>query len=510
MTFATYRKHAALLFTVFLLCGLEFMQTGMLAFASVPIRNEISASPEEYSFIACVYACVAVVVISIQRWLVERTGWRNYVIGSVAVYVVGAYICGSSSHVDSFAIGRLIMALGGGSFMTTSRVIVNLIPPGPDRFIGVKVFAVGLAAGTAAAPLVSSLAVTYDTWQSIFWTLIAISVVAGLISATFLPNTRVSARHRTQTTAGRILLLAGGSFALLYSLQRSNYDFYTSAFLMSVLAVLAVATIYVYFSIEHMDERPLLRIRELLVPRYGYGVLLFCFCYLLVGANNYVLPSFLQIGLGYSWQTIGQYQSMALLTSLMTWLVMSQIVPKHPSPKKFLVLGFLALFVFAWHLSSLPPDADMPAHILPALAINGCFTMLVLATTAMQTFQDVGHDEVLFAHAQQVKNMAAQVASATGVTLATLFSQWRTTVHYTHLNTRIATGDPVFTESLAQLSQFFGQTQDASTAAKMAMAYIGQELSRQAGILAATEYFWLISWIAVVAAIVASYQRVFR
>jgi hypothetical protein len=66
------------------------MQTGMLAFASVPIRSQISASPEAYSFIACVYACVAVVVISIQRWLVERTGWRNYVIGSIAVYVVGA------------------------------------------------------------------------------------------------------------------------------------------------------------------------------------------------------------------------------------------------------------------------------------------------------------------------------------------------------------------------------------------------------------------------------------
>jgi len=296
----------------------------------------------------------------------------------------------------------------------------------------------------------------------------------------------------------------------LYSLQRSNYDFYTSAFLMSVLATLAVVTIYMYFSIEHMDERPLLRIRELLVPRYGYGVLLFCFCYLLVGANNYVLPSFLQVCLGYSWQTVGQYQSMALLISLITWLVMSRTVPKYPSPKKFLVLGFLALFVFAWHLSSLPPDADMRAHILPALALNGCFTMLVLATTAMQTFLDVGRDEVLFAHAQQVKNMAAQVASATGVTLATLFSQWRSTVHYTHLNTRIASGDPVFTESLARLSQFFGQTQDSSTATEMAMAYVGQELSRQSGLLAATDYFWLISWIAVAAAIVASCQRIFR
>lgn len=62
-----YRRYPALLSTIALMCALDFLQSGMIAFASVPIRGEIDASPEEYSLIAALYACVAVVVIAKQR-----------------------------------------------------------------------------------------------------------------------------------------------------------------------------------------------------------------------------------------------------------------------------------------------------------------------------------------------------------------------------------------------------------------------------------------------------------
>ena len=45
-----YRKNAALLITVGLLCALEYLQAGMIAFASAPIRGEIDASPEAVSY----------------------------------------------------------------------------------------------------------------------------------------------------------------------------------------------------------------------------------------------------------------------------------------------------------------------------------------------------------------------------------------------------------------------------------------------------------------------------
>ncbi|EHD19983.1 MULTISPECIES: MFS transporter [Brenneria] len=505
-----YRKHGALLATVCLLCGLEFLQTGMIAFASVPIRGEIDASPEEYSLVAALYACVAVVAIAKQRWLTERLGWRNYMIGSIIVYIAGALLCSLSHNLSTFAIGRVVMALGGASFMTTSRILVNHIPPGPGRFVGIKVFAVGLASGTAAAPLVASLAVTHDTWQAMFWVLIACALVAAGLSMRFLPRDPHPEQERTRTSPARLLLLALGSFFLLYVLQRSYYDFYNDTGIMLVFATLAVFALYTYFHVEHNHQRPLLKIRELMTPRYVLGVGMFSFSYLILGSNNYILPFFLQSGLGYSWETIGKFQALGLTASLLTWLVMMRVLPKYPAPKKFFVLGFLSLAAFGWLLSSLTPVADMWLHILPALALNGCFVMLVLATTAMQTFRDVGHEDALFAHAQQVKNMLGQIAMAAGTSIATIFMQWRSTVQYGAINIRLTQDDPIFTQQLQQLSQFFSLSHEAGQASQMAIAQVAQQISQQASLMAGIEFFWVVIWVAVIAAVLSVLQKVFR
>lgn len=501
-----HKKHGALLITVGLLCGLEFLQSGMLAFASVPIRGEIDASPEEHSLVAALYACVAVVVIAKQRWLTERLGWRNYMVGSIGVFVAGALLCSLNHDLRTFTLGRVIMAFRGASFMTTSRIIVNLIPPGPGRFTGIKVFAVGLASGTAAAPLLSSLAVTHGSWQAIFWILILLALVAGLISMRFLPREAHPVEERSDSSPARILLLALASFFLLYILQRSYYDFYND----TVFAALGAFAFYTYFHVELRHEHPLLNVRQLMTSRYVAGVALFSFSYVILGANNYILPSFMQAGLGYSWETIGKFQSIGLLASLLTWLFMLRYLPKYPAPKKFFVLGFLALAGFGWQLSSLTPGANMWQHILPALALNGCFVMLVMATTAMQTFRDVRHPDALFAHAQQVKNMLGQVVMAMGTSIATVFMQWRTTVHYDALNIRMTGQDQVFTPHLQQLTQFFSSSHETGQATRVALAQIAQQIQQQAAVKAGIDCFWIAVWVAVAAAVVSVIQKVFR
>lgn len=504
------KNHLPLLTTVCLLCALEFLQAGMIAFGSVPIRGEIEASPEEYSLVAALYACVAVVVIAQQRWLIERIGWRNYTLGSIGIYVTGAVVCSLSSHLSIFAIGRVVMALGGGAFMTMARTMVNLIPPGPRRFSGVKAFAGGLAGGTAAAPLIASLAVTHDHWQAIFWVLILGAGVAGLLAWSFLPVDLPLQAQRSETSAPRVMLLSTGAFFLLYALQRSYYDFYNDTHIVIIVIVLAVLALYSFFHVERRHEHPLLRVRDLITPHYVYGVALFGFCYLLVGANNYMLPIFMQGGLGYAWETIGEFQSLGLAAALLTWVIMARLLPKHPSPRKFFVSGFLALVGFGWLLARLSPSAEMWHDILPPLLLNGCFIMLVLATTAMQTFADVGKEDTLFSHAQQVKTMLGQLMMAMGTALATVFMQWRSTVQYSALNVRLTPGDLVLANHLQGLSQGFALAHEASQSSQMAWARVGQEMVQQSTLLAGIEYFWLVGWIALLALVVSAVQRVFR
>lgn len=418
-----YRKNAALLSTVGVLVALEYLQAGMIAFASAPIRGEIDASPEEFTLVAALYACIAVVVISKQRWLTERLGWRNYMLGSISINVLGCVVCAVSSDLSTFTAGRVIMALGGAAFMTSARVMVNRLPPGPGRFVGVKVFATGLAIGTAAAPFLSSLVVVEDTWHGIFWILIAGALLAAALCSRFLTNTPTPPEDRTTSSPANVLLLAVSSFFLLYVLQRSYYDFYNETFILVAFALLAALGVYIFFHAEHRKTEPLLNVRGLIQARYLQGVALFCFTYIVLGSNNYILPYFLQSALGYSWDTIGTFQAFGLAGALLTWWLMALVIPRYPGPKKFFVAGFGGLMGFGWLLSSITPEANMGSNILPALVLNGCFVMLVLATAAMQTFRDVSHHDTLFTHAYQIKSMLGQIAMAMGTAIATLFLQ---------------------------------------------------------------------------------------
>lgn len=58
---------------------------------------------------------------------------------SIILYLVGALVCSLSDEKISFSIGRAIMALGGGTFMTIGRLLANTLP-GHLRFNGICFF----------------------------------------------------------------------------------------------------------------------------------------------------------------------------------------------------------------------------------------------------------------------------------------------------------------------------------------------------------------------------------
>lgn len=505
-----FRKYPVLLTTVTLLCALEFLQTGMIAFAAAPIRGEIEASPEEFSLLAAFYACLAVISISKQRWMTERFGWRNYLLTSIGIYIVGAWVCSVSTDLASFTVGRVIMALGGGAFMTSSRVMVQMIEAGPGRFSGINAFAIGLACGTSAAPVLAALVVAYATWQAIFWILIFLALLVAVLGLQFLPTDKHPPEDRTQTRLPQIMLLALSSFSILYVLQRTYYDFYSDTAILIGFVALAGFALYVFFHNEKKHPSPLLKLHHVLNRRYAYGIALYCFSYLMLGANNYVLPTFLQSALGFSWETLGHFQSMGLVGTLVAWLLMRHLLPKRPAPKKFFAMGFLSLIAFSYLLSAITSSAEMWKDVLPALFLNGCFVMFLLATAATQTFKDVGHDDALFTNAQQMKNMAGQIATALGTALATIFMQWRSTVQYDALNVRLHSDNPIYAGYVQHLSSFLAQTHEASVAARMAVAEIAQSISQQSTMMASIEYFSVVALIGVAGLIYSMAQRVFH
>jgi MFS family permease len=509
MHIAPPRHPRLLLLAIFLLTATEYLQSGMIAFGAGPIMGEIGAAPEEFSLISAMYACVAVAVIAKQRWLAERLGWRRFVLCSLAIFICGAGLCATSDTTWQFMAGRIVMALGGGTFMTSSRLLVNLFPPSPSRFTGIKFFATALAVGSSSGPFLASVAVSHDGWQWIFVLLIGLAILIGMLALVCLPAEAPPHELRTQSHPVMLMALVAGTFFVLYAFQRSYYDFYSDLPMLLVAGLLGLLALGYFVRGMHAGERPLLHLRELRNKRYWAGVSLFTFCYALMGATNYMLPAVLQRGLGFAWEAIGPVQATGLAATVLTWAFMAFIVPKRPAAKQYYLVGFLALSVFGWRIGSLSPQADLWTDFVPALACYGVFVMLVLATTAMHTFREVQHHETVFSHAQQLKNMLAQFGSSLGIALATAGLQGRMAAHYTALNGRFVAGDPAYGQALQTLTESLAQHGAAQPAA-MASASLAQALGQQATLLAGLDYFWVVGFIGLIGAAVMAGQRILK
>lgn len=486
-------KTPTLLPAVFVLCAAEFLQAGMVAFAATPIMGEIGAAPEEFSLIASLYACVAVISIAKQHWLIERLGWRGYLSGSAALFVAGALLCAQSEGVLHFALGRIAMALGGGPLMATARLLVMIQPPGRARFTGIKVFATGLGSGMALAPVMAAMAISSADRALIFYFLCVVMLVGTGLAMMCVPAHVKPEEFSSQSGIGRLFILALASFSFLYFLQRSYYDFYSDYIFTIVMIAVALLGLYAFLHIEHGHKTPLIRVREVISRRYILGMSLFGIAYLMLGANNYVIPIFMQRGLSYTWETTGMFQSFGLASSVVTWGVMFTILPRSPGLRKYLVCGLLCLIFFSISMTNMSPDADPYTALLPGLLLYGCFIILTLATAAMQTFYEMQDKDHLFIHGYQLKAMLAQMATAFGTSIATLILQWRSTVQYDRITMRIYEGSPIYLKHLDDLVSLLTTRGAGASAKPMALVMMGRDILQQVTLLASLEYFKIIA-----------------
>lgn len=497
--------------TIFALAAIEFLQLSMVAFGAQPLMGELSMAPEDFSLVAAVYASVAILVISMQRWFVTRLGGQLFLQCAAAISLVGAVLCATSHDFASFLLGRFVMALGGGALFTSARMIIHHRLAGPKRFPGIKSLAYAVAICISAGPWLAAQAVSNDTWSAIFWLLAMLDVVVFVLASCSLDNDlRGYEPGRSDWNPWQQVLLVGGSFGLLYALQRFYYDFYGDVVFMVSVLVAAVLALVFYARHQRVHHRPLLHLGPMLHTRYIAGVALFLFGYLMLGANNYVIPVMLQRTLGYSWATVGNFEAIGALAAVATFTVVAKLLPQHPSPRKFWITGFVALGLFGLMLARLDPSASPWLHVLPALACYNIFLLTVLPITAMQAFRQMENDETLFSNAQQLKNMLAQAGIALGITAATLGQQWRTTVHYNVLNARVTPDSPVFQVTVHHLQDALTASVGPVQAGQIAVARVAQMLSQQASLLANIDHFSVIASLAVLGIVVTLLQKVFR
>ncbi len=407
-----------------LMVSLEFVQNSAVFFSAAAITRGLGATPEQFSLAAAVYAACAVVMIALHQWLAERLGYRNFIRLALLLFAVGALLCALSVTPSEFIAARFVQALGGSAFFTAARVQVNRFT-GAQRGLAMRIMVVGIITGSSLGIWWASLWLHYAAWPAVFLASLPLVAVVIVLSELTLLKAAAEAR-KSRAHLGGTLLLAASVLMLQFTLERSQYEFFSSAATLLCLSAVALLGLTAFIRLELKRRRPLLMFRHFMDSHYGAGLGVYTVCYLLNSSAGYMLSVQLQQGLGFSVLTAGALIGFTSWFALAASLAHFHCLPRYPAQRKYFIFVFATLGAAGWALSRVGPDASPQSLILPLLLL-AAFSGAGQGTAGYNTFRNV--NEEVFSHAYQFKNMLRELLNSSGISLATVLLQSRWAEH---------------------------------------------------------------------------------
>ena len=226
----------------------------------------------------------------------DRFGRRRVFVSGLALFTLASAACALAPHASLLIAARTVQGLGGAAVLPLSLTILTGAFPVERRgaIVGIYGGLAGLA--VASGPLVGGALTQGIDWHWIFWANVPLGVIAVLLSARLLPESRgVAARLDLPGVA----LVSAGVVALVWALVRANTIGWTSAEVVGTLVTGAVL-ITAFLGWESRAAAPMLPLRLLRIRAFAAGN---AAAFLMTGAifgGAFMVSQYFQFALGYS------------------------------------------------------------------------------------------------------------------------------------------------------------------------------------------------------------------
>src|ERR1044072_88983 len=99
---------------------LEVLDTTIVNVALPQMAGNLGATPEEIGWGATGYILSNVVVLPMTAWLSSRFGRKRYLAGSIILFIVASFFCGTSGSLIQLVFWRILQGAGGAALLSTS------------------------------------------------------------------------------------------------------------------------------------------------------------------------------------------------------------------------------------------------------------------------------------------------------------------------------------------------------------------------------------------------------
>ncbi len=275
------------------------MELTIIALALPEIRAALSgATPAALSWVVNAYSIVVAALLLLSGWLADRFGRRRVFRLGLMVFALGSVAAGASNSMSMLIAARALQAVGGSmQYPAGLALLLAAFPRGRHQTaIGTWGAMGGLAA--ALGPTLGALLIEAFGWRAVFFVNVPVALVALLLGARFLPESRGDHGQGAVDVIGVPLASCGVGAVILGIVQGEAWGWASGATLVAFAAGAAMIAAFVARSLRHpapLFDLGLLRIRTFVLGNLGSLFFSFGFFALLIP-----LPSFIQDQWGWS------------------------------------------------------------------------------------------------------------------------------------------------------------------------------------------------------------------
>ena len=271
-----------------------------MAMANVALPSigaAFDASQAQLNLVAVAYSLGLACSVLWFGALGDRYGRKQIAILGVALAIPAALICGFAPSVQVLAAGRLFGGFAAGmAYPTTLALIAALWGPGEARTRAIALWAALGGAINASGPLLSGLLLTSRPWNSIFFVVLPLAVIALFLALKYLPSHVNEGTEPVDNLGGLLSLVMVGAFILAINFAPVP----SMQTLVVGLLALTVVSLVLFIVRQRRAENPIYDLKVAARPTFWVaavgGIIVFG---ALMGAM-FIGQQFLQDVLGYS------------------------------------------------------------------------------------------------------------------------------------------------------------------------------------------------------------------
>lgn len=369
-------------------------------------------------------------------WLLSRYGYRKTYSWAMLLLLAGGMAGGLSSHFDLVLAARVAEGLAAGVVQPIPAIIILRAFASNEQGRASGIFGMGVVLAPAIGPSVGGLLVDWFGWRSTFFMVVPFCLASLYMAQRFIPA--VNPGDASANAAGKatldwrgLVLATVATLCLLngmVTLQSGGAA--RSAFLLGASVVALVVFVKWQQRLSHThrgphQQAPLMNLALFNHRQFAMGsIVAFIYGTALFG-STYLLPVYLQMGLGLSASHVGTMLLPAGAVLAITIAYVGRLADHQPAHR--LVSVGLTLLALGFALM-VTVDLQTSIWVIVAWAIVGRIGLgFILPSLNLGSMR--GLPSHLIPQGSSVINFVRMVGGATGVSLCAIVLEWRLAAH---------------------------------------------------------------------------------